>query len=222
MRQEWYVLAKSRMKALKITQDEISERLGVTPGAVGHWLNGRRNPNLAEISTLMGMLGFDKFTINSDGTIQNPDAANLPPLPPPKPQYVYPLLSAAQIASRLTEGKAGNEKLRDVPTEQKASSDAFWMEVRDNSMTAQPGNRPSFPSGMIILVDPKITPTPREFCVAMFNGDVTDLSFKRLIRVAGDLYLESLNDSFRPAKIDDIACKIIGKVTAAKWESLDF
>lgn len=36
---------------------------------------------------------------------------------------------------------------------QKASDSAFWLEVEGNSMTAPTGSKPSFPDGMLILVD---------------------------------------------------------------------
>ncbi len=37
----------------------------------------------------------------------------------------------------------------------KASDCAFWLEVEGNSMTAPTGSKPSFPDGMLILVDPE-------------------------------------------------------------------
>ncbi|MDD0460693.1 S24 family peptidase, partial [Shigella sonnei] len=40
-------------------------------------------------------------------------------------------------------------------TTKKASDCAFWLEVEGNSMTAPTGSKPSFPDGMLILVDPE-------------------------------------------------------------------
>jgi len=45
----WHDIAKTRAKALKITQDDIAEWLGVTRGAVGHYLAGRREPTLEQL-----------------------------------------------------------------------------------------------------------------------------------------------------------------------------
>ena len=42
--QKWNALAKSRMKEVRMTQEALAEKLGVTQGAIGHWLNGRREP----------------------------------------------------------------------------------------------------------------------------------------------------------------------------------
>ncbi|WP_235614225.1 helix-turn-helix domain-containing protein, partial [Pseudomonas aeruginosa] len=40
-----------------ITQDQLAERIGKTQGAVGHWLNGRREPGLADINQMLTVLG---------------------------------------------------------------------------------------------------------------------------------------------------------------------
>lgn len=50
---DWNALAKAKMKELKITQEGLAERLGVTQGAVAHWLGGRREPDLATINKIL-------------------------------------------------------------------------------------------------------------------------------------------------------------------------
>lgn len=55
---KWYELAKARMKELDITQDQVAEQMGVTQGAVAHWLGGRREPPLETISALLAFLGL--------------------------------------------------------------------------------------------------------------------------------------------------------------------
>lgn len=46
------------MKELDITQDQVAEQMGVTQGAVAHWLGGRREPALEKISALLDYLGL--------------------------------------------------------------------------------------------------------------------------------------------------------------------
>lgn len=46
MTMKWYDLAKSLMKSQGITQEQLAEHLGITKGAVSHWLNARREPSL--------------------------------------------------------------------------------------------------------------------------------------------------------------------------------
>ncbi|WP_149807292.1 helix-turn-helix domain-containing protein, partial [Salmonella enterica] len=45
MKTPWNELAKARMKQIGLTQDKLAEALGKTQGAIGHWLNGRREPS---------------------------------------------------------------------------------------------------------------------------------------------------------------------------------
>jgi phage repressor protein C with HTH and peptisase S24 domain len=52
----WYELAKARMKARKITQEILAEHLGVTQGAVAHWMGGRREPSLEVIKKILHYL----------------------------------------------------------------------------------------------------------------------------------------------------------------------
>lgn len=58
MNKKWYELAKAKMKEMKITQEGLAETLGVTQGAVAHWLSGRREPDLATISKVLEVLGL--------------------------------------------------------------------------------------------------------------------------------------------------------------------
>lgn len=46
------------MKELDITQDQVAEQMGVTQGAVAHWLGGRREPSLEKVSSLLDYLGL--------------------------------------------------------------------------------------------------------------------------------------------------------------------
>lgn len=49
------------MKELDITQDQVAEQMGVTQGAVAHWLGGRREPSLETIGALLEYLGLSSI-----------------------------------------------------------------------------------------------------------------------------------------------------------------
>lgn len=49
------------MKELDITQDQVAEQMGVTQGAVAHWLGGRREPSLEKIAALLEYLGLSSM-----------------------------------------------------------------------------------------------------------------------------------------------------------------
>ena len=55
---KWNLVAKARMKELKVTQESLAEKLGVTQGAVAHWLSGRREPDLETIGRILSSLGL--------------------------------------------------------------------------------------------------------------------------------------------------------------------
>lgn len=55
---KWNELAKARMKEIGITQEQLAERLGVTQGAVAHWVSGRREPDLETIGRVLATLGL--------------------------------------------------------------------------------------------------------------------------------------------------------------------
>ena len=48
----WYERAKKRLRAINRTQDEMAEAIGVTRGAIGHWLSGRREPNVSDFAKI--------------------------------------------------------------------------------------------------------------------------------------------------------------------------
>lgn len=81
-------------------------------------------------------------------------------------------------------------------------------------MTAPQGGRPSFPEGMLILVDPEEPVDIGDFCIARLHGD--EFTFKRLIRESGQCYLEPLNPRFEMIPING-NCTIIGKVIKSQW-----
>ena len=53
---QWRQRVEQRRKLLGITQEELSERIGVTLGAYGHWIHGRREPDLETFDALAAEL----------------------------------------------------------------------------------------------------------------------------------------------------------------------
>lgn len=136
-------------------------------------------------------------------------------------QYEYPLFSSVQAGpfSEVGSYTASDAKAW-VPTTTKASEKAFWLEVKGHSMTAPQGVRPSFPEGMLILVDPAEPVESGDFCVASANGD-SEATFKKYEKDAGVSYLVPLNPAYRTLDCDH-SCRIIGKVVKAQWPEETF
>lgn len=218
MKTHWHDLAKARLSSMGMTQAELSEKLGITQGAMGHWLNGRRNPSLAEVGKIFEILGINGASINADGTFT---VGGYSDIPPPKPQYEYPLFSSVQAGPFAEVGTyTASDAKAWVATTKKASDNAFWLEVKGHSMTAPQGVRPSFPEGMLILVDPAEPVETGDFCVASANGD-SEATFKKYELDGGVSYLVPLNPAYRILDCDH-SIRIIGKVVKAQWPEETF
>jgi len=213
MKTEWYELAKARMSEVGITQAQLSEELGITQGALSHWLNGRRSASLAEIGSIFRILGIVGATLNLDGSFSIGSGQLSEP---PKPHFEYPVFSHVQAGMFSPEFRTFTERDAEnwVSTTKKASENAFWLEVDGHSMTAPTGSRPSFPEGMLILVDPEEPVDPGDFCIARLGGD--EFTFKKLIKDGGQAFLQPLNPQFPMIPCNE-HCRLVGKVVASQW-----
>ncbi|SEJ63492.1 Phage repressor protein C, contains Cro/C1-type HTH and peptisase s24 domains [Azotobacter beijerinckii] len=61
----WYEQAKARMRERQISQEQMAERMGVTQGAIGHWLNGRREPKLEVINQMLELLDLPPLVVTA-------------------------------------------------------------------------------------------------------------------------------------------------------------
>ncbi|ECU8313249.1 LexA family transcriptional regulator [Salmonella enterica subsp. enterica serovar Oslo] len=209
----WYDIAKQRIDQLGLSQDKVAEHLGVTKGAVSHWLNGRRNPSIQEIGAIFQYLGVTDARFNADGTFSVGESTEQKPV---KPQFEYPFFSHVQAGMFTPEFRTFTQRDAEgwVSTTKKASEAAFWLEVEGHSMTAPAGSRPSFPEGMLILVDPEDPVDPGDFCIARLCGD--EFTFKKFIKDSGQVFLQPLNPQF-PIMPCNEQCRVVGKVVASQW-----
>ncbi|BEM41766.1 cI repressor protein [Serratia marcescens] len=209
---KWYEIAKNRISDLNLSQDKVAEHIGVTKGAISHWLNGRREPTIQQIGAIFDYLGVRGVTLGSDGSFETGGYSDINPA---LQQYSYPLFTEVQAGPFFEVGTFTERDAREwIATTKKASEMAFWLEVSGHSMTAPQGSRPSFPEGMLILVDPAESVMPGDFCVAsLCNSEVT---FKQYQMYGGRPQLEPLNPRYDIIKMSD-GCRIIGKVIKAQW-----
>jgi SOS-response transcriptional repressor LexA len=91
-----------------------------------------------------------------------------------------------------------------------ASSSAFCLRVRGDSMVRPDGSEPSFPDGCIIGVEPRRKPKSLEFAVFRFN-DSDEATFKQYV-VDGPLrLLKPLNPSY-PNIVLSTDAQLVGTV----------
>ncbi|MCV9377319.1 helix-turn-helix domain-containing protein [Hafnia alvei] len=216
-------LYESKKKTLGVTQYTIADELGISQGAVGHYLNGRNALNapiasgfakilqvpISDFSPAIAREVAEYAASNSESEL----AANSV-----MKGYEYPLFTSVQAGSFGAVGCYTEQDAKDwIGTTKKASDMAFWLVVEGHSMTAPTGSRPSFPEGMLILVDPAEDVVSGDYCVAGIDND-TAVTFKRFVIEDGKPWLEPLNPNPRYQSLEcGINCRIIGKVIKAQW-----
>lgn len=197
---------KSIRESRGLSQAQLAKLCGYSAASrIGNYELGERKISADDAIVISEALGISPaelmFGSQSDQVIKN---------------YEYPLFTKVQAGAFSTEFNSYTQKdaVSWIPTAKKASERAFWLEVEGQSMTAPPGGKPSFPEGMLILVDPEEEVEFGDFCVARLLND--EFTFKRLIREGGTSYLEPLNPRYDLIPING-NCTIIGKVIKSQW-----
>lgn len=209
---KWIELVKAKMSELKITQEILAERVGMSQGGIGHWLNKRRQPGIDEMNRVLQALGLDFLEVAL--VIREPDASQADGQDLVKkynPYFRYPVSGWRTPAEvREDEPRAyaeGRFELSDYP----AQGAAFWLEVTGDAMTAPTGI--SIAEGMLILVDPAVEALPGKLVIAQWP-DSAEATFRKLIEEGGQRYLVPLNPTY-PKALYTPECRIIGVVVQA-------
>ena len=197
---------KSLREAKKLSQAQLAKLCGWSaPSRLGNYELGTRKVSADDALLLAGALGV------SPSELLFGEAGSMV-----FQSYRYPLFTTVQAGSFAEVGSYTQQDARNwIGTSKKASNLAYWLEVKGHSMTAPQGSKPSFPEGMLILVDPAEDVQPGDFCVASVNGD-SEVTFKKYEKDAGICYLTPLNPSYRTLECD-ATCRIVGKVVKAQW-----
>lgn len=208
---DWIKAVRGAMTQQGITQDQLAERIGKTQGAVGHWLNGRREPGLADINQMLSVLGLPPLSIQlPPERLQNVEMA----LQPSRAPQTYPLISwisAGQRADSPDNFVPGDAEDW-LPSTENAGPYGYWLLVKGPSMTSP--TSPSFPDGTPILIKPEgFDLISGKFYIAKHRDGET--TFKQYIYDAGREYLVPLNAKFETVEMDD-AWDVIGRVIDQK------
>ncbi|WP_154946119.1 LexA family protein [Klebsiella grimontii] len=204
-----------RIKALReskgYSQAQLAKLCGwAAPSRLGNYELGTRKVSADDALTLGLVLGVSPSLIlfgEDNGPVYK--------------KYDYPVFSHVQAGMFSTEVRSFTKKDAEqwLSTTKRASDNSFWLEVDGHSMTAPAGSKPSFPEGMLILVDPEHPVDPGDFCIARLGGD--EFTFKKMIREGGTSYLQPLNPQFPLIPCNE-HCKIVGKVVASQWPDETF
>jgi SOS-response transcriptional repressor LexA len=209
---KWIELVKAKMSELNLTQELLADRLGMSQGGVGHWLNKRRDPGIANMNRVLKALGMDFLEVAL--VIREPQVSEAEEMPLAlkyNPYFRYPV-SDWRKPAEVRDGELtlyGKERFE--LSDYHAQGPAFWLVVVGDAMTAPSGI--SIAEGMLILVDPAIVPAPGKLVIAQWP-DSTEATFRKLIEEGGQRYLVPLNPTYPKALFTE-QCRIIGVVVQA-------
>jgi SOS-response transcriptional repressor LexA len=120
-----------------------------------------------------------------------------------------PLLDWDQVLewpNAATLGKPTQSVSSDMPLSEKA----YALAVKDTTM------EPRFPENTIIIVDPAIQPTNRDFAVVHLEGQKHP-TFKQILIDGDTAYIKPLNPDFK-AQLLDKKYKFLGVVVQARMD----
>ncbi|MGL5597932.1 MAG: LexA family protein [Aeromonas sp.] len=197
------------MKKLGITQEQLAEKLGVTQGAIGHWLNKRREPAIDVILDIMRALDLRSINIGIDGTIvsdePNMELTQIGSQPIPIISYVQ-----AGVWTETSEIRSYDGNISYLTTDLDLGPRAFAIVIRGNSMESE------FVEGDQVLIDPDEPLHPGNFVVAK-NGEEEATFKKYRPRGYGEdgqevFELVPLNDDYPTMRSDRQPIQIIGSM----------
>ncbi|POA31621.1 MULTISPECIES: LexA family transcriptional regulator [unclassified Pseudomonas] len=215
---KWIELVKAKMSELKITQEKLAERLAMSQGGIGHWLNKRRQPSLEDMNRVLRELGLGFLEVAL--VIREPELASDEPQEGDyevslaqkyNPYFRYPVSDWQGISEVREAAPAAYAKGRHELSDYHAQGPAFWLVVVGDAMTAPSGI--SIAQDMLILVDPAAEAVPGKLVIAQWP-DSAEATFRKLIEEGGQRYLVPLNPTY-PKALFTNECRIIGVVVQA-------
>lgn len=196
-------LSRSR---LKMTQQQLGDRIGANKASISQWENGVYTPDAKNLSALAKALSVSVFWL-MDGK-GDPAGQNLEIAPPDI--HRIPVISYVQagVWTETSEIREYDGNLVYITTDLELGERAFAIELKGHSM------EPEFVEGDIVLIDPDEHPHPGDFVVAK-NGEEAATFKKYRPRGIGEdgqevFELVPLNDDFPTMRSDRQHIHIIG------------
>lgn len=200
----WVTRIKLRMKELGMTQETLALKMGVTRGAVTHYLAGRRVPPLRQFQKLAAILKADPAWLQF-GTIEENQSSKKISQKKEKIEPIYnriPLLSWTQVSEFVDATKISSDEIKEyLPDFYTQKSHWYALHIIGDAMIA-PSNGRSFHEGDIIIIDPQKTATHGNYVVALLPGS-KEATFKQYVIDGGVRYLKPLNPQYPIAQIDE-------------------
>lgn len=179
MKKPWNTFIREKMQEKNLKQEDIAEAMDKTQGAIGHWLTGRRQPNVNEVAQMINLTGVDKVILNGDGTVEEFDENAKPEKV--ETSYSYPLISNVE-AGLFTEALDYQTTMgyEYIDSEIDAGEDAFFLRIKGRSM------EPKFMEDDLVLIDVRRRPHPGDYVAAVNDGGEATLKrYRELSEISG-------------------------------------
>ncbi|MCG5369799.1 XRE family transcriptional regulator [Providencia rettgeri] len=186
--------------SLGLTQSELAKKVGVVTRQIAAYEGGEARPRINALNNLAAALGTTAEWLAS-GVGEAPDIAKVRAtitLP------LIPLITFTQAANLSSDDDIVGYDY--IPAPKLASESTFALKIEGHSMQSDRGI--SFPEGSIVIFDPDLEAHHNDFVLCKLDG-YSEITFKRLIKDQGQLYLAPLNEMFQIIPIGN-HCTIIG------------
>jgi len=199
----WATRIKSRMKEMDMTQEELANKMGITRGAVTHYLAGRRVPPLKQFQKLASILKADPAWLQfgtanelaSSKKMAEKQEKAITKLP-------IPILSWEQAAEFINVAKLRRDEIKEwLPHFCTDKSRWYALRIKGDSMTAPLGQHKNFHEGDIIIVDPDKDSEHGDYVIALLPR-AKEMTFKQYVIDGGVRYLKPLNPQYPIVPID--------------------
>ncbi|MBJ7536992.1 LexA family protein [Marinomonas transparens] len=204
-----------RRKELQMSQRELGRRLNIAGATISLWESERNYPNGENLLKLAKALSTTpEWLQHGQGVRESKNVYNVTPSPEQPSIRKLPIISPFHAGDwdKSIDLYASVDKAEWEIASYSTSTNAFWLRVVGDSMASPLGL--SITEGMLILVNPDVTPENGKLVVAKLEN-TEEVTFKKLVIDAGQKYLKPLNPAYPPLHIND-NCRIVGVVTELK------
>jgi SOS-response transcriptional repressor LexA len=213
MREDLASRLKATRQALKLTQEQLAERSGISQSDISK-IERRATIKPVGVLALARALGCNPYWLES-GIGEKAHMENVLAV---TTRGRVPLISwvAAGKLGEITDMYLPGEAEHWIDAyETQPGEQAFALRVDGDSMTSPYPGEVSFPSGSIIIVDPSRACDAGDYVVAK-DVSTQEATFKKLVKDGGRWYLKPLNTSYPTIEIDDPALRVIGRVVESQ------
>lgn len=202
----WTTRIKLRMKELGMTQEILANKMGITRGAVTHYLAGRRVPPLKQFNKLAVILKTDPAWLQFGISTETPTNKKTPKLNTTTIAHKkIPILSWEQLAEHIDTKNIPENTFKDfVPNFYTDKTHWYALRVKGDAMTSPLGQSKSFHAGDILIIDPDKNAENGDFVIALLPKS-KEATFKQYVIDGGVRYLKPLNSQYPIIQIDDSA-----------------